>query len=324
MKGLAKQIDKQLKKSSKVVMVIHQNPDADALGSAAAMADYLGMLKIEPVIFCATPVPPQLQFLPYASKITSDKKIFLKNIDTIMVLDCGDLRYAGLTDILPNHSAFTINIDHHPTNEKYAHINLVMPEAASTTEILYSFFKHNNARISRSMATSLMAGLVNDTDNFSNPATSESSLAVAGELLRAGANLNLIHNWIIRNKTINILKLWGLVLQRLNKKDDVDMAYTYLTKKDILQYGIEDSETEGISNFLNKLDGAKISLLIKETMDGKIKGSFRTTRDDTDVSLFAKKMGGGGHKKAAGFTTEGTIEDVLKKIMDIQKNDKMI
>jgi len=320
MKQTARQIEKQLKKSAKITLVIHQNPDGDALGSAAAMAGYLSRSKSEPAIFCATPVPPQLRFLPFAEKISGDKNIFSEEIDTILLLDCGDLRYAGLADIIPRHPAFVINIDHHPTNEKYGHINLVVPEAASTTEILYSFFKHINARLDRSMATALLTGIVNDTDNFSNPATSENSLAVAGELLRAGANLNLIHNWIVKNKTISVLKLWGLVLQRLNKNENLDMAYTFLTKKDILQYGIDDSETEGISNFLNKLDGARISLLIKETMDGKIKGSFRTTRDDADVSALAKKMGGGGHKKAAGFTADGTIEGILQKIIELQNN----
>ena len=97
------------------------------------------------------------------------------------------------------------------------------------------------------------------------------------------------------------------------------MAYTYLTIKDLTEYGINDDDVEGVSNFLNKLDGAKISLFIKETADGKIKGSFRTTNDDVDVSALAKKMGGGGHKKAAGFTTDGTIENVVDRIIDMSR-----
>ena len=97
------------------------------------------------------------------------------------------------------------------------------------------------------------------------------------------------------------------------------MAYTYLTIKDLTEYGINDDDVEGVSNFLNKLDGAKISLFIKETADGKIKGSFRTTNDDVDVSALAKQMGGGGHKKAAGFTTDGTIENVVDRIIDLSK-----
>ena len=89
--------------------------------------------------------------------------------------------------------------------------------------------------------------------------------------------------------------------------------------KDLVQYGMNDEDVEGISNFLNKLDGAKISLFIKETADGKIKGSFRTTSDDVDVSALALKMGGGGHKKAAGFTADGTIENVINRIIDLSR-----
>ena len=96
------------------------------------------------------------------------------------------------------------------------------------------------------------------------------------------------------------------------------MAYTYITKEDTGKYHVGDAELEGISNFLNRMDGPKISLLIKETKEGKIKGSFRTSSDDVDVAAIAKKMGGGGHKKASGFTADGTIDDVLNRIIEIQ------
>lgn len=316
----SQQIHQLLTSAEKTLIVIHQNPDGDAVGSISALAEYLFNLDRNLRLFCPTAVPPKLQFLPHAHLITNKKEILKDSVDLIVVLDSGDLRYAGIDDLAPNHPATLINIDHHPTNEKYGHINLLNPTASSTTEILYHFFKENGININHNMATALLAGIINDTDNFVNPATSEIALNVASDLLRRGANLNLIHNWTIKNKTISILKLWGVVLGRLEKKENLDMAYTYLTKKDILQYDIaDDSETDGIANFLNKLDGAKISLLMKETPEGKIKGSFRTTREDVDVSAIAKKMGGGGHKKASGFTAEGTIAAVLQKIIDIQK-----
>ncbi|MFA5061828.1 MAG: DHH family phosphoesterase [Patescibacteria group bacterium] len=316
MNGTAVQIDKHLKKANKIALVTHQNPDGDAIGSVTAMAQYLLALKKTPRIFCDTEVPERLKFLNHTDLISQNKDM-LTEADTIIIMDAGDLRYAGVADIIPRLAATIINIDHHPTNEKYGHINMLNAQAAATTEILYDFFKIIGAKINRDMATSLLTGLVNDTDNFSNPATTESSLIAASQLLRLGANLNLIHSYIIRNKSINTLKLWGVVLDRLTKKDGLDLVYTYLTKKDTLEYGISEIEADGIANFLNKLYGTKISLLIKETMDGKIKGSLRTTSDDTDVSLLAKKMGGGGHKKAAGFTTDGTIESVLIKITNL-------
>ncbi|MBI2038030.1 MAG: hypothetical protein HYT15_03855 [Candidatus Magasanikbacteria bacterium] len=193
-----------------------------------------------------------------------------------------------------------------------------MDKWASTTEVVYSFFKVNSIRITPPMATSLLTGLITDTDNFTNSATSYTALTAAGELLRLGGNWNIINKSLLQNKSIHLLKLWGLVLSRLTKKPETDIAYTYLTKKDLIQHGAGDTDVEGISNFLNKLNDATISLFIKETDDGKIKGSFRTTHDTVDVAALAKKLGGGGHKKAAGFTVDGTIESTINRILTLR------
>jgi phosphoesterase RecJ-like protein len=313
----AQQIHNHIKNANKLALVSHPNPDGDTLGAAMAFAEYLQTLGKDVKIFCLTPVPDKFNFLKNIHLVSRDPGTFL-DMDTITVLDCGDLRFAGVAETIKDHPATIINIDHHATNEKYGHMNMVVVGAASTTEVVYNFFKLNNIRITPSMATALLTGLITDTDNFSNSATSYTSLTASSELLRLGANWTAIHHSLVQNKSIAILKLWGLILSRLTKKENSDMAYTYLTMKDLVEYGINDDDVEGISNFLNKLDGAKISLFIKETVDGKIKGSFRTTTDDVDVSVLAKKMGGGGHKKAAGFTTDGTIDSIVSKIEGLQ------
>ena len=110
-----------------------------------------------------------------------------------------------------------------------------------------------------------------------------------------------------------------MALSRLKKHEEIDLVYTYLLQEDFMKHEVEETETDGIANFLNKLDGAKISLIMKETADKKTKGSFRTTFNDTDVSALAKHLGGGGHKKASGFVYDGTKDDVLKKIAEVHK-----
>ncbi|MEK7680956.1 MAG: bifunctional oligoribonuclease/PAP phosphatase NrnA [Patescibacteria group bacterium] len=313
----ARQIHNHLKKTKeKIVLVAHQNPDGDALGSTTAMHEYLKTIKQDSSIFCASPVPAKLQFLPNIEAVTTTSLI--KNADTVVVLDSGDTKYAGIAEFLRDFTGTVINIDHHASNTLFGDINLVNPKAASTTQIVYYFLKHNNIRISRGMATSLLTGLITDTDNFFNPATSESALNSASELMRLGANWTLINNCVVKNKSINLLKLWGVILGRLEEKEDADIAYTYLTLKDIMQYGIEDSDAEGMANFLSKIDGAKITLFMKETADEKIKGSLRTTNDDVDVSIIAKKLGGGGHRKAAGFTAEGTMESIVDRVVNLR------
>jgi phosphoesterase RecJ-like protein len=164
------------------------------------------------------------------------------------------------------------------------------------------------------MATALLTGIITDTDNFTNSATSDTAMAAAGDLIRKGGNLNMINEQVVRNKSINLLRLWGEILNRLNKHEALDMVYTYITQVDLKVHQVDETDSEGIANFLNNLDEGKMSLILKETQDGKIKGSFRTTKDDVDVSALAKKLGGGGHKKAAGFSIAGTIDEVMKKI----------
>jgi phosphoesterase RecJ-like protein len=316
MRKIALQIQEKIRAANKIMLIPHQNADGDALGSACALYDYLSSLNTQVEIFCLTPVNPRFAFLPHTEKVNTDKNLFAdKEIDLIIVVDSGDLEYAGVYNLVKDHEAEIINIDHHHTNKYFGHHNLVINTASSTAEVIFHFLRQIRARFSHHMATALLTGIITDTDNFTNAATSQSAMGAASELIRYGGNLNLINTHTVRNKSVNLLRLWGEVLNRLNRHDGLDLVYTHLTQNDLATYQVSETESEGIANFLNNLDEGKMALILKETAEGKIKGSFRTTRDDTDVSALAKKFGGGGHKKAAGFTTTGTIEEVLNKIM---------
>lgn len=317
MDHIAKQIHHHLKQAKLIIIIPHQNPDGDALGAATALYEYLQGLEKTVHIFCATALPPgRWNFLQHSGRVTTNPEVFnLVGVDTIIVVDSGDLRYAGVEALVKNHSATIINIDHHATNEHFGHFNLVIPTAASTTEVLYRFFKIGQAKLNKKVATSLLTGLITDTDSFSNAATSAEMMHAASDLIRYGGNLQTVTKATLKNKSLNTLRLWGVILERLKKHEPLNLAYTYMTRADLATHGLSDSESEGIANFLNHLEDSKIALMLKETTDGKIKGSFRTTHDDIDVTVFAKRLGGGGHKKAAGFTTDGTIEEVLNRIL---------
>lgn len=305
-----------LAKSEHFIVIPHQHPDGDAMGSATALFEYLTSLNKHATLYCATPANPKWHFMKHADRLTNDATIFTDSkIDTIIVLDSGDLRYAGVEQHVKNHPAFIINIDHHMTNEQFGALNIVDASAASTTNILFHALNELGASFTPSLATSLLTGLITDTDNFTNAATTPDAMAAASELVKAGGDLKTINDLMTRNKSIDSLKLWGKVLSRLQKHDALDLTYTYITKKDIEEAHVNENESEGIANFLNSLGDTKIALILKETLDGKIKGSFRTIRDDVDVSEIAKRLGGGGHRRAAGFTSEGTVDEVLEKIV---------
>lgn len=319
---VANKIRDHLLQARKTIIVPHQNPDGDAIGSATALLEYMKQNNRPAEIFCATPINQKFSFIPHSHSLKDNESIILDpNTDTIVVLDSGDLRYAGIEHLIRSHNATIINIDHHPTNEKYGHHNMVITSASSTTEVLYHFFKYNNYPLNRNIATSLLTGLITDTDNFTNSATKTDTLTIASHLIHLGGNLNLINAKTVKNKNIQVLKLWGVILQRLHKHPEHDIAYTFIKQKDLAEHKISETESDGIANFLNRLDEARIILTLKETDTGKIKGSFRTTKDDTDVSKLAKKFSGGGHKKAAGFTTEGTVESVWERVIEeLNKN----
>ena len=326
MKIIAKQINKKLKNAKNVLIVIHKNPDGDTLGSGTAIFNYLTSLNIKAEIYCSTVLSEGVKFIPGFENVRNDVEILNKNYDTVVCVDSSDPNYAGVQEFIERvkNQTLIINIDHHQTNKFYGALNMVDANASSTTEIIYWFFKWNSIKIYPDTATSLLAGLITDTDNFTNSATTTTALMTASELVRAGANLNRINNNVVKNKTVDSLKLWGTALARLNKHPEVDIAHTYLTQKDFLDHGVDEEVSEGISNFLNNLSEAKIALVLKETKDGKIKGSLRTTHDNVDVSKIATSLGGGGHKKAAGFTVEGTIDEVLEKIAQIYKQTQNV
>lgn len=311
-------IHKQIKKAKKVMVVPHQNPDDDAIGAATAVHEYVIGLGIPAVIFCITPLSAKLSFIPHGTPVHSDPALFQDaEIDTIITVDGGDLRYLGIADLVKDHPATIINIDHHSGNKLFGHLNLVYTDAPSTTEILFRYFRFLGVRINQKMATALLSGLTFDTNYFSNAATTSSALKAGGELISSGGNFNLIANHTLKNISVGALKLWGRAFSRLQTNERLNMTYSYLTQADFKELGVEDNEREGISNFFNNLENTSITLLLTETPDNKIKGSFRTTKNDVDVSALAKKMNGGGHKKAAGFSAEGTIEEVLKIVLTL-------
>lgn len=299
-------------RARRVVVVPHKNPDGDTLGAATAFLEYLHAAGVDAHLWCKTSVSTALTFLPHAHELRSSPELWSeKQFDTVCFFDAGDIVFAGAADVMPllTTAPTIINFDHHFTNTHFGNLNYVDTTAASTTEILFNYFRTINQPITATIATSLLTGLMTDTGNFSNPATSESALAAGAALVRAGGNYPAILGYTYRNKTTDGLKLWGIALSRLTIKPELDLAYTAITRADMTGLKVTDNDVEGVANFMITLGETKIALVLKETQDGNVKGSLRTTHDDVDVSALAAAFGGGGHKKAAGFSVKGRLEE---------------
>ncbi|EKD79520.1 MAG: hypothetical protein ACD_41C00050G0006 [uncultured bacterium] len=305
------QIIDAIAQANHVLIVSHRKPDGDTIGSGLALRHYCATLGKPVTNFCIDPAAEYLHFLPDAYQLGPHNEVWESpDVDVVIVVDSGDLRYAGVAELVTQlPSPYTlINIDHHVTNPGYGTINLVDSTASSTCEIVYHLLDSVRA-VDHSIATCLLTGLITDTGNLTNLATSASAVHVASKLVAKGANLSLIGKHALNHRPFNTLRLWGRALERLHEDPKTGMVVTVLTLQDIHECNADDEAVSGISNFLNGLDEAahKAILVLTQTEPGVIKGSLRTTNPLLDVTEFAKLYGGGGHKKAAGFTMSGNL-----------------
>lgn len=301
-KKVAPQIWQAIKDSHYPLIIAHENPDGDTLGASLTLSQLLDKTGKQFQHFCINEPPSYFNFLPKIEDLIWDySKIDLPNHDLIIAIDCGDLKRTGLATELLQLKKRIINIDHHHSNDNFGHLNLVVPHASSTSEIMYNFLNFHNLLIDKYMATNLLTGILTDTTNFTNAATTTESLKVSAELLKIGARINQIISNITQNKNFDSLKLWGSLLDRIEYNPEHNFAYTIITQKDLATYQMPAESMDGLASFLSSLRSTDFILVLSEEENNIIKGSLRTTRDDIDVSLLAKAFNGGGHKKAAGF-----------------------
>lgn len=299
---LVEAIKQKIIASKKTLLLAHKNPDGDTMGSALAMFHYLKGLAKEVEVGCFNAAADGLQFLPGIQNVihTFDEQQY----DLIMSFDSADPKLSGLEK---SHSAiferkdWHINIDHHVSNLKYAGINLVISECASTTQVLYYLFKEFKAILTRDIATCLLTGLYTDTGSFMHQNTTAETLRVGAGLLAHGADVTSIARQFFQRKPVHQLKLWGLILDRA-KITPENIIVSAVTKADLQSLGADKDDISGAIEFLKYVPEIRYAEILSEEEEGKVKGSLRTIRDDVNVSAIASGFGGGGHVKAAGFT----------------------
>jgi len=300
-------INQEIIAAGKVLIITHQGPDGDALGSALSLLMYLKALNKQAMILATGELAEYYLFLPHSGEVVSDPKIIKDNWDLIIFVDACNISYTGVEDKYLIGKR-VVNIDHHQTNNYYGDIQAINSLASSTCEIVYQFFIANNILIDRRIATCLLTGILTDTGGFTNSATTLASMTIASELIKKGAKIHQTFNYIVKNKSINGLKLWGVVLSRLKVNEKYNLAYTYIKEDDYRQFNVSEEETDGLINFLNATAGVLAVMLVKINSTGT-RISMRTTRNDVDVSHLASLFGGGGHKKAAGFTIPWVVQE---------------
>lgn len=292
------------------LLITHLSPDGDAVGATVAFFEYLKSRGKNVKMIADTPVPEIFSYLKWADQFKDD--FLIGDYDAIILLDCGDLRRSGFADrILESKGKVKIvNIDHHPQNDiwKIATVNLADTSSPSTCQILYQLFTGWGVKISIDQATALLTGIYYDTGGFLHSNTNNQVFDVTSQLLHLGAKLKKIQKSVWQSRTTPMLKLWGLALNKMIVDRKLGLIISIIRQEDIEKLNACEDDLSGLVNVLDLAEEAKAAILLYETSDGKIKGSLRTEKDNIDVSCIAAMFGGGGHKKAAGFTIDGQFE----------------
>ncbi len=300
-----------IKNYQNFLLMIHESPDGDTVAAAVSLFISLNSMRKSVSMVCKDDIPQPFLFLPAVDKIQKD--ILFGDFEVIIVVDCGDLRRTGYSDRLKNFTKVfknLINIDHHPKNDlmKIANINFVDQEASSASEIVFKILQKLPVSINKDVATALLTGIYTDTGGFKHSNTSSETLEVASELLMYGARLKIITRNISLNKSVSAMRLWGIALSRLHKNQELQVVSSAITHQDLENCGASYIDLGGVVNLMNSIPDSKAAILFFETPEGGIRASLRTEKNNVDIAKIARLFGGGGHKKAAGFTIDGKLK----------------
>jgi len=231
-------------------------------------------------------------------------------------LDCGNIDRTP-EGFLRSGDAHVVNIDHHHDNTRFGTINLVDVSASSTAEIVYGLAKVLGAEVTPEIAKALYVGLVTDTGRFSYQNTDASTHRIAAELIEAGVDVDDTYRRLYERVPIEKLRLVARALDKIERHDDCRLALTYISAQDYADTGAEEVFTEGIIDHVRSLEGTAVAAVVRDRGEGSStarKVSLRSTDGHTDVSAIARSHGGGGHPRAAGFSTDLTYEEIVEAL----------
>lgn len=298
----------------------HEAPDGDALGSMLATELALRALGKDAVMFLAGPAPPpgEFRFLELHERGLLRERPADAAERTLVALDCASAARVGAEPGLVEAAPFTINIDHHHDNPRFGDLNLIVEDASSTGEVLADVFRELGVKLTPEIAEALYIALVTDTGRFQYANTTPKALRLAADLVEAGADVHRVFQGVYENVQFAKLKLLARALDRARVLEGGEILVSHLLREDFEAVGATEPYSEGIIDVLRSAEGALVSALIREPpRDGPParKVSLRSSVDEVDVSAIARKSGGGGHREAAGFSSDLSVDEITEFIV---------
>ena len=300
----------ELRRAHKLVVVTHENPDGDALGSLIAMQQILVMLGKDSVMFIDAaefPLPYEYRFLALEGLVKAPPEDLCQR--TFVFLDCGNLERNPAT-AFQRPGAHILNIDHHHDNTRFGTVNLVDPHSSCTAEIVWDLMHGLGVIATKSVAEALYIGLITDTGRFMYENTGPRAHRMAAELIEVGVDVHDVYRRVYEGVPYGKLALLARGLAKTKRYDDGRLTVTALSAEDFSDSGAEESYSEGVIDHLRAVQGTAVAALIRDRLgdgdgDGHVqrKVSLRASDERVDVSEIARAQGGGGHRQAAGFST---------------------
>ncbi|HEY2770481.1 MAG TPA: bifunctional oligoribonuclease/PAP phosphatase NrnA [Solirubrobacteraceae bacterium] len=299
----------ELRAADKLIVVTHENPDGDALGSLIAMQGILALLGKDCVMYIDAsefPLPHEYEFFPLDGLVSKPPADLPDR--TFVFLDCGNLE-RNPAEALQRPGAHILNIDHHHDNTQFGTVNLVDPNASCTAEIVWDLMHGLEVQPTLTIAEALYVGVITDTGRFMYENTGPRAHVMAAELLEVGVDAHAIYRRVYEDVPYGKLALLARGLANVRRYDDGRLTVTALSARDFSESGAEESYSEGVVDHLRAVEGTAVAALIRDRIGVEDGGqqlrkvSLRATDDRVDVSEIARSQGGGGHRQAAGFTT---------------------
>jgi bifunctional oligoribonuclease and PAP phosphatase NrnA len=299
-----------------VAIACHVNPDADALGSMLGLAHHLR--ERGTVVTCAYPNQPQrlprwAEVLPGLDLLVPPER-FPSSPDVMATCDCASFDRLGILGSAADAAGELIWIDHHRSNDGHGTIRLVDPDASSTCEVVVRLLDRIGGDLSEASALCLYAGIVTDTGRFQYEAVTPETLRVAARLREHAFDHAHLSQVLYEDHRSAYLRLLGVALGRLQEVPEADLVWTYLLQSDLSDAGLGVGETDDLIDVIRTARGTDVAAVLKQQRDGRFKVSVRS-RGEHDLSVAAAAFGGGGHRLAAGYTSqhgpEGTIERLV-------------
>ncbi len=314
------QIIEVLRTAEKMLVVTHEHPDGDALGSLVAMQGVLSAIGKDCLMFIDArdlPLPQEYSFFPLVGLISEPPP----DIDqrTIVFLDCGNLE-RNPAEAFRHPGMRILNIDHHHDNTRFGMVNLVVAGASCTAEIVWELMHGLEVTPTRVVAEALYVGLITDTGRFMYENTGRRAHVMAADLIDAGVDVHDVYRRVYEDVPYGKLALLARGLAKVKRYDDGRLTMSELTAQDFAASGAQESYSEGVVDHLRAVQGTALAALVRDRIgDGELgqrKVSLRAGKDEIDVSAIARAQGGGGHKQAAGFTTGLSPDDLVRFLRD--------